>query len=42
MVAERVTYADTGYAAAGTIELLDGAYPEFTASTSISTFTATG
>ena len=28
-----VTYANTGYAAAGTIELLDGAYPEFTAST---------
>ena len=34
-----VTYANTGYAAAGTIELLDGAYPEFTASTSVSTFT---
>ena len=24
-----VTYADTGYAAAGTVELLDGAYPQF-------------
>ena len=34
-----VTYADTGYAAAGTVELLDGAYPDFVASTSISTFT---
>ena len=37
-----VTYADTGYAAAGSIELLDGAYPEFTASTSITNFTTTG
>ena len=37
-----VTYADTGYAAAGTIELLDGAYPEFVASTSVSSFTAVG
>ena len=36
-----VTYADTGYAASGTIELLDGAYPEFVASTSITGFTAT-
>ena len=36
-----VTYADTGYAAAGTIELLDGAYPQFTPSTSITGFTAT-
>ena len=37
-----VTYADTGYAAAGSIELLDGAYPEFTASTSVTSFTASG
>jgi hypothetical protein len=37
-----VTYADTGYAAAGTVELLDGAYPEFTASTSVSAFTLSG
>lgn len=37
-----VTYSDTGYAAAGTVELLDGAYPEFVASTSVSTFTASG
>jgi len=37
-----VTYSDTGYAAAGTIELLDGAYPEFVASTSVSSFTAVG
>ena len=36
-----ITYADTGYAAAGSIELLDGAYPEFTASTSITNFQAT-
>ena len=34
-----VTYSDTGYAAAGTVEILDGAYPEFVPSTSISTFT---
>ena len=34
-----VTYADTGYAAAGTVEILDGAYPEFIASTSVSAFT---
>ena len=37
-----VTYSDTGYAAAGTIELLDGAYPEFVPSTNVSTFTAGG
>ena len=37
-----VTYADTGYAASGTVELLDGAYPEFVASTSVSSFTASG
>ena len=37
-----VTYSDTGYAAAGTVELLDGAYPEFLASTSVSSFTAVG
>ena len=36
-----VTYADTGYAASGTIELLDGAYPQFVASTSITGFTGT-
>jgi hypothetical protein len=35
-----VTYADTGYAAAGTIEILDGAYPEFVASTEITSFTS--
>jgi hypothetical protein len=34
-----VTYADTGYAAAGSIELLDDGYPQFVASTSVSTFT---
>ncbi len=37
-----VTYADTGYAAAGTIELIDGAYPEFISSTEITNFTADG
>ena len=37
-----ITYSDTGYAAAGTIELLDGAYPEFVASTNVSTFTSGG
>ena len=37
-----ITYSDTGYAAAGTVELLDGAYPEFIASTNVSTFTANG
>jgi len=37
--ARTVTYADTGYAAAGTIELLDGAYPEFISSTEITQFT---
>jgi hypothetical protein len=36
-----VTYSDTGYASAGTVELLDGAYPEFVSSESISSFTAT-
>jgi len=35
-----VTYADTGYAAAGTIELLDGAYPELVDSTAITSFTS--
>ena len=37
-----VTYSDTGYAAAGTVEILDGAYPEFISSTSISAFTLSG
>lgn len=37
-----ITYSDTGYAAAGTIELLDGAYPEFVASESVSAFTLSG
>ena len=37
-----VTYADTGYASAGTIELLDGAYPEFAPSVEISNFTQSG
>ena len=35
-----VTYADTNYVSGGTIEVLDGAYPQFTASTSVSDFTA--
>ena len=37
-----ITYADTGYAAAGTVELLDGAYPDFIPSTSVSAFTLSG
>jgi hypothetical protein len=37
-----ITYSDTGYAAAGTVELLDGAYPEFIPSTSVSAFTLSG
>jgi hypothetical protein len=37
---KEVTYSDTGYASAGTVELLDGAYPEFVASTEVSSFTA--
>ena len=37
-----ITYADTGYAAAGTVEILDGAYPEFVPSTNVSTFTSGG
>ena len=36
-----VTYADTGYNAAGTLEILDGAYPDAVNSTSISSFTVT-
>ena len=36
-----VTYADTGYTAAGTLEILDGAYPDAVNSTSISSFTIT-
>ena len=35
-----ITYSDTGYAAAGTDELLDGAYPEFVESSSVSTFSS--
>jgi hypothetical protein len=34
-----VTYADTGYNASGTLEILDGAYPDFASSTSVSAFT---
>ena len=34
-----VTYSDTGYVAAGTIEVLDGAYAQFVDSTSVSAFT---
>ena len=37
-----VTYSDTGYTAAGTIEILDGAYPEAVPSVEISSFTANG
>ena len=37
-----VTYADTSYVSAGTIEVLDGAYPQYIASTSVTQFTGTG
>jgi hypothetical protein len=37
-----VTYADTSYVSAGTIEVLDGAYPSFIPSTTITNFTGTG
>ena len=40
--AREITYSDTGYAAAGTIELLDGAYPEFVPSTEVNSFTGSG
>ena len=33
-----VTYADTGYNAAGTLEIIDGAYPDAVNSTNISSF----
>jgi len=36
-----VTYADTSYVSSGTIELLDGAYPQFRASETITSFTVT-
>ena len=34
-----ITYANTSYAAGGTIEVLDGAYPEFVPSVSVTNFT---
>jgi hypothetical protein len=37
-----VTYADTNYVSSGTIEVLDGAYPQFSASISVSDFTGSG
>ena len=37
-----VTYSDTGYNAAGTLEILDGAYPDALNSISVSSFTGTG
>ena len=37
-----VTYADTNYNAAGSLELMDGAYPDAVNSTSISTWTTSG
>jgi hypothetical protein len=36
-----VTYADTGYNAAGTLEVIDGAYPDAINSTSVTSFTVT-
>ena len=38
----QITYSDTGYAAGGTIEVLDGAYAQHISSTSISAFTLSG
>ena len=36
-----VTYSDTGYNAAGTLEVLDGAYPDALNSTAVTSFTVT-
>jgi hypothetical protein len=38
----QVTYADTSYNSAGTVEVLDGAYPQAIDSVTISSFTGTG
>lgn len=37
-----VTFSDTSYNASGTVEVLDGAYPQFVASTVINSFTRSG
>ena len=37
-----VTYSDTSYNSAGTIELIEGAYPDFVPTTTVQSFTATG
>jgi hypothetical protein len=37
-VSYQVTYADTGYNSAGTVELIDGGFPSFVASTEVSSF----
>ena len=37
-----VTYADTNYVSGGSIEVLDGAYPQFLPSVSVSDFTSSG
>ncbi len=37
-----VTYADTGYNVAGTLELIDGAYPDAVNSTEVTSFTGSG
>jgi hypothetical protein len=37
-----VTFSDTAYNSSGTAEILDGGYPQFTASTVISNFTRSG
>lgn len=39
--ARTVTFADTAYNAAGTVEVLDGAYPDMIDSTAIDSFTST-
>ena len=36
----QVTYADTGYNSAGTVELIDGGFPQFVASQTADSFTA--
>ena len=37
-VSYQVTYADTGYNSAGSVELIDGGFPSFVASTEVSSF----
>ena len=39
-VSYQVTYADTGYNSAGTVELIDGGFPSFVASEEVSSFSS--